>query len=193
MNEEPFYWVENHQSRCFHPPWELKSADKTGLSDGRSCTQYDRPTNSVKSLLCGIVNRESSSVSCLRRCNQQLAVTRCLPWNLSELFDPLRVTCPVPQPYTYGTACYFHIINVGITKAITVGLMTEAEQGVQHDARVRVRRRRRVVIHGSASHMMRSSFPDRGCLYSLPLKFQIYKLPGRKAVPHIRSPSPCCK
>jgi hypothetical protein len=37
--------------------------------------------------------------------------------------------------------------------------MTEAEQGVKHDAR-----RRRVVIDGSASHMMGSSLPDRGVL-----------------------------
>jgi hypothetical protein len=90
----------------------------------------------------------------------------------------------------YGAACYFHIINVGITKAIRLELMTGAEQGVKRDARVRVRRRKRVVIHGSASHMMRSSFPDRGCLHSLQLKFQIYNLPGRKAAPHMRSPLP---
>ena len=79
---------------------------------------------------------------------------------------------------------------MGITKAITLGLMTEAEQGVKHDAR-----RRREVIDGSASHMMGSSLPDRGCFYSLPLKFQIYEynLPGRKTATHTRSPLPYFK
>jgi len=110
--------------------------------------------------------------------------------NRSELFDPLLVSgsaCPSTAAID-STACYFHIINVGITKAITPGLMTEAEQGVKHDAR-----RRRVVIDGATSHMMGSSLPDRGCHYSLPLKFQICNLPGRKTAPPTRSTLPCFK
>jgi hypothetical protein len=37
----------------------------------------------------------------------------------------------------YGTPCHFHPINVDITNVITLGLMTEAEQGVKHDTRMR--------------------------------------------------------
>ena len=88
----------------------------------------------------------------------------------------------------YSSGCYFHVINVGITKAITLDLMTEAEEGMKHDAR-----RRRVVIDGSASHMMGSSSPGRGCSYSLTLKFQIYNFPRRQTAPHIRSPLSCFK
>jgi hypothetical protein len=149
------------------------------------CPHCGRVTDVANSALCGFVNQEPS-VSCSRRHHQQPDVTRCL----SEAVPNCSILCwsPAHLPITFpinSTACYFHIINVGITKAITLGLMTEAEQGVKHDAR-----RRRVVIDGSASHMMGSSLPDRGCLYSLPLKFQVYDLPGKNTGPSTLSPLP---
>jgi hypothetical protein len=67
---------------------------------------------------------------------------------------------------------------VGITKAITPGLMTEAEQGVKHDAR-----RRRVVIDGSASHMMRSSLPDGGSLPIQPAATEFRYVTYREETP----------
>lgn len=135
----------------------------------------------------------------LRCCNQQRAVTRSLSQTVQISVRSLLCCYRLRARHMpaiaalYSTPSYFHIINVGVTKAITLGLMTEATQGVKHDTRTRVRRRKRVVIHGWTSHMMGSSLPDwvqeNRILLSRAdywCKFQRSKLTSNRTIPDTR-------